>query len=330
MGEDYVCGGSENRKRSNSRTEDCNTSSGSDSSDPPFEPDSKRRKFCQSVYGSCNRATDRTRHTPAAGLERTVGPDGLGYESQPEGHDVEHVSCDERQAGTGHASAECVSHEGSRDSGENVLETGKESEEVSTASQAGALCTPKDSGTDTASSEAASVLPDGRNDQQLSERTTCPICFEEFMTQDVGTTDTCNHSYCLSCLQEWTKHANTCPVDRKTFNFIDVRHHLKGEIISRIAVEKPAPQSEDEDGILQSVTYCEVCDECDRQDSMLVCGFCEAAYHTECLDAPLQAVPLGQWICPLCFWFISVLRTEDDHGSDSDEESTNWDNCTVS
>jgi hypothetical protein len=67
-------------------------------------------------------------------------------------HDVEHASCDERQAGTGHASAECLSHEGSRNSGENVLGTERGSEEVSTVSQSGALCTPKDGGTDIVSS----------------------------------------------------------------------------------------------------------------------------------------------------------------------------------
>jgi PHD and RING finger domain-containing protein 1 len=244
-----------------------------------------------------------------------VGPDGLGYESQPEGHDVEHAGCDERQAGTGHTSAECLSHEGSRDSDENVLETGKESEEVSTAS--GGVCTPKDGGTDTTSSEAASESP------------TCPICFAEFITQIVGTTDTCDHSYCLTCILQWSEHANTCQIDRETFNFIVVRHHLNGEIVSNIHVEPPAPQPEDEDGVLQNVIYCQVCDECDRQDRMLLCIFCEAAYHVECLDPPLDRVPLGQWFCPHCFWLLSIFLTQGDHDYGEEEVNTYSDGCAM-
>jgi PHD and RING finger domain-containing protein 1 len=121
------------------------------------------------------------------------------------------------------------------------------------------------------------------------------------VTQAVGTTDTCNHSYCFSCLLQWAMQSNTCPIDRQTFKFILLRRPPEGEILSRIPAEIPTQQSEDEDDVLQDVTYCEVCNECFRQDSMLLCGFCDAAYHTECLDTPLHEWPLGQWMCPLCF-----------------------------
>jgi hypothetical protein len=77
------------------------------------------------------------------------------------------------------------------------------------------------------------------------------------------------------------------------------------------------------------VEYCEVCDECDRQDRMLVCDFCDAGYHTDCLDPPLDKVPSSKWLCPLCFWYISVYRTQDGLDSDSEEGYTNWDSCTL-
>ena len=33
----------------------------------------------------------------------------------------------------------------------------------------------------------------------------CPICLARLRTQDVGTPDTCDHTFCLDCLLEWSK-----------------------------------------------------------------------------------------------------------------------------
>jgi hypothetical protein len=69
----------------------------------------------------------------------------------------------------------------------------------------------------------------------------CPDCLDTFTTQEVATPDVCNHTFCASCLQEWSKHKNICPLDRQTFHFILVRHHLAGEILKKIPVELDRP-----------------------------------------------------------------------------------------
>jgi hypothetical protein len=72
----------------------------------------------------------------------------------------------------------------------------------------------------------------------------CPVCSVTLTTQEVATPDTCDHTFCAACLQEWTKNKTNCPVDGQMVNFILVRHHPGGEIIMKIPVEPVKPQSE--------------------------------------------------------------------------------------
>jgi hypothetical protein len=65
----------------------------------------------------------------------------------------------------------------------------------------------------------------------------CPVCFNILTTQKIGTPDTCDHTFCVTCLEKWTKIKNTCPVDRKKFKFIIARNHLRGNIRKKIPVE---------------------------------------------------------------------------------------------
>jgi PHD and RING finger domain-containing protein 1 len=236
-----------------------------------------------------------------------VDNDDRGYESEAEGQDDEHVRDDEGEVVSGHASLEYSGDEGNRDSfEENLLKTEGESEEVGASSQPSAPSKTEDGDTEAASlpstsSQAAVHMSDGSNDEQSAG---CPICLEKIITQEVGITDTCNHSFCVACLHEWSKHANTCPVDRQTFNFILVRHHLKGKIVSRIPVEPSAQEFEVEDDVLESLTFCEVCGESDREDGMVFCYNCSTGYHTECLEN-LQYDDFCRY-CP-CFYCISFI-----------------------
>lgn len=36
----------------------------------------------------------------------------------------------------------------------------------------------------------------------------CPICLRNFTTQEVGTPEACDHSFCVDCLQEWSRVSN--------------------------------------------------------------------------------------------------------------------------
>ncbi|PNI10797.1 hypothetical protein CK820_G0056782, partial [Pan troglodytes] len=112
----------------------------------------------------------------------------------------------------------------------------------------------------------------------------CPICLNAFRDQAVGTPEDCAHYFCLDCIVEWSK----------------------------IPVEN-TKASEEEDP-----TFCEVCGRSDREDRLLLCDGCDAGYHMECLDPPLQEVPVDEWFCPECAAPGVVLAA--DAGPVSEEE----------
>ncbi|XP_006893404.1 PREDICTED: PHD and RING finger domain-containing protein 1 [Elephantulus edwardii] len=138
--------------------------------------------------------------------------------------------------------------------------------------------------------------PVGRVLSSDDEAESCPICLNVFRDQAVGTPETCAHYFCLDCILEWSKNATSCPVDRTVFKCICVRARLGGKILRKIPVENTqAPEAEEDDP-----TFCEVCGHSDREDRLLLCDRCDAGYHMECLDPPLQEVPVDEWFCPEC------------------------------
>ncbi|XP_015111930.1 uncharacterized protein LOC107037735 [Diachasma alloeum] len=142
---------------------------------------------------------------------------------------------------------------------------------------------PKQSGSDSEQS-------DGQTEK-------CPICLLPFKKQQVATPATCDHCFCLLCLTEWSKNVNTCPVDRQPFTSINVRFHLNGKIVQKIPVES---KNSTEEHIQEDPTFCEVCQECDREDRMLLCDGCDLGFHLECLNPPMDRVPMEEWYCPTC------------------------------
>nr|XP_002666914.2 PHD and RING finger domain-containing protein 1 isoform X2 [Danio rerio] len=146
----------------------------------------------------------------------------------------------------------------------------------------------------------------------------CPICLNSFHEQPVATPETCEHYFCLDCILEWSKNANSCPVDRIVFNNIILRKCHGGKIQKTIAVKKPVKPAEEQVEVDLDQTSCEICGGRDREDRLLLCDGCDAGYHMECLTPPLDAVPVEEWFCPEC---IANNRTS---GSEqiSEEESS--------
>jgi hypothetical protein len=147
------------------------------------------------------------------------------------------------------------------------------------------------------SSKSAAHTSVGKNDEQSADCLACSICFAKFSTQEIGTTDTCNHSFCAACIKEWAMYVSTCPLDRQTFRFILIRHRLKGEIIKKIPVRS----------VRKELSFCGVCGECDFESRLLLCEGCSFACHVTCLDPPLDATDYRQWICPYCFSFNETM-----------------------
>jgi PHD and RING finger domain-containing protein 1 len=45
-------------------------------------------------------------------------------------------------------------------------------------------------------------------EEEGGEGETCPICLDRLRDQDVGTPESCDHTFCLECIQEWSKVAS--------------------------------------------------------------------------------------------------------------------------
>ncbi|XP_075610960.1 PHD and RING finger domain-containing protein 1 isoform X1 [Balearica regulorum gibbericeps] len=143
----------------------------------------------------------------------------------------------------------------------------------------------------------------------------CPICLNTFRDQAVGTPENCSHYFCLDCIVEWSKNANSCPVDRILFNYISIRAHFGGKILKKIPVENTKTQGNDGE---DDPTFCEVCGRSDREDRLLLCDGCDAGYHMECLNPPLSEVPVDEWFCPACAPMGVSAAADTDHVSEEE------------
>ena len=45
---------------------------------------------------------------------------------------------------------------------------------------------------------------------------------------------------------------------------------------------------------------CTICEQAANADDLLICDACDKGFHMECLDPPLEKLPDGRWICPIC------------------------------
>lgn len=45
---------------------------------------------------------------------------------------------------------------------------------------------------------------------------------------------------------------------------------------------------------------CELCKGGHHEEQIILCDRCDKGCHMFCLSPPLQTVPEGEWICPLC------------------------------
>lgn len=62
------------------------------------------------------------------------------------------------------------------------------------------------------------------SDQQ--EDLNCPICLLPFTGQDIGTPESCDHGFCLACIQEWAKvHPININISGVTVNIIVTAIH---------------------------------------------------------------------------------------------------------
>lgn len=136
----------------------------------------------------------------------------------------------------------------------------------------------------------------------------CPICLHSFRDQPLGVPDACEHSYCLSCIEEWANNVQTCPIDRLPFT--SIARYEGGRLVGRIPVEARTTELQLADDA--DLTHCEVCAATDREESMLLCDGCNRGYHMDCLQPALTEIPASAWYCDYCF--------DSDASADDDED----------
>lgn len=83
-------------------------------------------------------------------------------------------------------------------------------------------------------SPAVEVKKDENSDESAEH---CSICWLPFKEQEVAVPTTCDHSFCLKCILKWSGRSNTCPVDRLTFNMIDVHQNYGGKKLRQMPIE---------------------------------------------------------------------------------------------
>ena len=87
--------------------------------------------------------------------------------------------------------------------------------------------------------------------------------------------------------------------DEDPFPFTTVENRLK--VLQRLCDQFLASNSVRYDimneGIVESEDHCR---NCCKMGDLLCCESCPAVYHLHCLKPPLEVVPEGDWLCPVC------------------------------
>jgi len=52
---------------------------------------------------------------------------------------------------------------------------------------------------------------------------------------------------------------------------------------------------------------CEKCRSAEDDERMVLCDMCDAGYHIDCLEPKLKAIPEGEWICKVLFFYLYLL-----------------------
>ncbi|CAF2701077.1 unnamed protein product [Rotaria sp. Silwood2] len=64
----------------------------------------------------------------------------------------------------------------------------------------------------------------------------CAVCLNNKQTDVIARIDSCSHTFCFSCILEWSKVRAICPLCKQPFNII-TRERYSGEIIEEVRVQ---------------------------------------------------------------------------------------------
>lgn len=159
----------------------------------------------------------------------------------------------------------------------------------------------------------------------------------------VAALDGCDHVIHDACIRSWAQKTNTCPICRTPFHSVRVYNGHDGNSIHSALDENLLPGFSNDAFTGTAVsTYdvqdkkqvaefdvqqwlgdnpdveeeqgnpCPICNSADREDVLLLCDSCDAAYHTHCIG--LEQVPEGDWYCMECAHLFQLTQDPDIQG----------------
>jgi hypothetical protein len=150
----------------------------------------------------------------------------------------------------------------------------------------------------------------------------CTICLCPCDPKELGVLP-CGHLFDFQCILEWSNVATQCPLCKAEFLQVTqiameppfehaavIPERLRGRARVKSTVNvlqrvQPVPRHLQEHLPEEFVAQpewgaCRGCGGGHAEDRLLLCDGCDAAWHTFCLDPPLERIPPGQWFCPTC------------------------------
>ncbi|TWU76687.1 hypothetical protein ED733_000883 [Metarhizium rileyi] len=144
----------------------------------------------------------------------------------------------------------------------------------------------------------------------------------------VAALDGCEHVIHDACIRSWAQKTNTCPICRTPFHFVRVYNGVDGTVISTYDVidKKQVAEFDVQAWLGENVVDdeeeegnpCPICNSAEREDILLLCDSCDAAYHTHCIG--LDHVPDGDWYCMECAHLFQLTEDRPEQTS-ADPES---------
>ncbi|PHH70420.1 hypothetical protein CDD83_5447 [Cordyceps sp. RAO-2017] len=135
----------------------------------------------------------------------------------------------------------------------------------------------------------------------------------------VAALDGCEHIIHDACIRSWAQKTNTCPICRNPFHTVRVYNGVDGTAIStydvqdrkqvaEFDVQQWLAQNPDNDEE-EASNPCPICNSAEREDVLLLCDSCDAAYHTYCIG--IDYVPQGDWYCMECVHLFELTDEPD-------------------
>ena len=137
----------------------------------------------------------------------------------------------------------------------------------------------------------------------------CVICME-LISKERGILD-CNHEYCKSCIQNWTKETNACPmckIKSKLLRIFIGKCFVKSEFIEEKNLIIEEELNELDIIVMNADSNCYKCESSGNENVMLICNKCDKkCCHIFCLDPPLHFIPEDDWFCDYCVRTFNIV-----------------------